>query len=273
MITITVTNRKGGVAKTTTVANLAAEFSARGLRTLSVDLDPQATLTAIAGVDLETLALSEMVLAAIVPEKIPDGDGSMPAPRPAAYGGDILPARSELVEAENALGDPSVPGPTRRLGRALASYAADYDICLVDTPPSWGRLAVNALTGADYVVIPLTPDFASIKGLDVMLKSIKLVRDFEALPVEILGIFPAQARRTMHARETMNALYRKLGDYWIDIQVPQAVAVQDAQASRTALRDFDRDGKATIAYRLIADALLSRLSQRGVELIEEQRSA
>jgi chromosome partitioning protein len=132
---------------------------------------------------------------------------------------------------------------------------------------------VNALTAADYLIIPLAPDFASIKGFDVMLKSISLVREYEAVPLEILGVFPTQARRTMHARETMNALYRKLGELWIDIQVPQAVAVQDAQAARTSLREFDRDGKATLAYRRIADTLLARLDQRGVELVEERRSA
>lgn len=271
MLKLTIINRKGGVAKTTSALNLAAELAARGLRVLTCDTDPQATLSMAAG--YPNLNDAETIAALLCPDQFA---GSEPArPKPAPWGGDILaaPGHPGLSDVEVLLLQPSVLAPNQRLARVLSRFDDDYDICLIDTPPSLGRLAVNALTAADYLLIPLSPDFFSAGGLALMRRTIEDVREQEKPGLEVLGIFATQTRQTMHAREWRLELARGLGEEWIDIAVPLAVSIQDAQQSGKAVRDYDPDGKGAHAYRRIVDEILDRLGRRGHLLIQEKAVA
>lgn len=260
MLNLSVVNRKGGVAKTTSSVNIAAELSARGIPTLVVDLDPQATLTLVSGIDPEALTPPETVLTALVPEL---GSGSPPAPLRATWGGDVLAASSALVQAETALADATVAGPNARLERALRAYAADYQVCLIDSPPSLGKLVMNALCASRYLLVPVACDYASAGGLARLARTVELVREYENPELEILGVFATQTRPTMHARETQRALERRLGALWFDVAIPQAVAIQDSQAQHLSIRGYDPRSKAAFAYRRLTERIVERLRERG----------
>lgn len=258
-ITITLPNRKGGVAKTTSTLNLAAEFSARGLRVLAVNADPQSTLTLIAGESLDDLAPEETTLAALLPDRYSTDLTELAVAAP--WGGDLWRASRDLAEAEVQLADAA--GPNSRLRRALESVAHSYDLMLVDSPPSVGKCAFNALVAADYLLIPVKADFVSTGGLAQFFSTLDLVRRYERPDLEILGIFATLMRHTLHCRETLQALASRTDGDLLETTIPQAVEVQDAQAAHRAVRQFRPKGAATAAYQRLADEVLERLEARG----------
>lgn len=266
METVTVVSRKGGVGKTTSVINLSYEFGERlGLRTLIVDFDPQSTLTLACGYDAGMVDPLQSVTAAILPERFELSLDHKPEPVTVPWAGvKLLPASRGLADAETYLGEAT--GPTRRLAHALARYSDEYDLVLVDTPPSLGRLVMNGLGAADHLLIPITPDYFAAAGLALLLQTIDSFRHFESAELEILGIFATIARRTAHSRETALVLERELGEHWLQTMIPQAVSVQYGQLERRPIAIYEPDSKPARAYRLLADELVGRLAGRGVIL-------
>jgi chromosome partitioning protein len=162
MRTIAVVNQKGGVAKTTTVRNLAVALAQEGQRILMVDLDPQANLTTSAGIDVRNLrgsTYSVLVQKKPVTEVI----------QRTREGLDVVPADEVLMRAEMEMGDKQL-GWVRELRKALDPVRANYDMCLIDTPPIRGFLTVNALVAADHgVIIPFVPERDAIRGMQLLL--------------------------------------------------------------------------------------------------------
>ncbi len=152
---ISVINQKGGVGKTTTTLNLAHALAQQGQRILAVDLDPQAHLTAgfgvlqttttgVADVLLDQAAASEVILTV-------------------RENHDLIPAGARLGEMEHLNEGGSKRGWL--LKEAVQDLAADYDMVLVDCPPSSGILGMNALLASQEVLIPVAGDFFSLQGL------------------------------------------------------------------------------------------------------------
>jgi chromosome partitioning protein len=250
-------NRKGGVGKTTSVVNIAAELSARGNRVLCIDCDPQATLTLLAGAQPEQIPKASSVLAALLPEAFGE-DAARHLSRPAPWGGELWPACPDLAGAETALGTEAA-GPNRRLARALAGH--DYDYVLIDCPPSVGRLAMNAMAASQGLLVPVLPNYASVGGLKRLLSTVALLREYEQPELQVLGVFFTMARGTVHERETREALSAQLPELVMRSEIPLAVSVQDAQAAHQALGDYDPAGRAGRAYTELCAELLERISR------------
>jgi chromosome partitioning protein len=257
--TITLPNRKGGVAKTSSTLNLAAELARRGLRVLAVDADPQATMTLIAGESLEDLQPEQTTLLALLPDTYPDTDLSTLAVS-APWGGDLWRASRDLSGAEVELADAA--GPHLRLRRAIERVSDRYDIVLVDSPPSVGKLTFNTLVAADFLLIPVKADFASTGGLAQFFATFDLIREYERPDLEVLGIFATLVRRTRHAREIIEALSEQVDGLMLRTTIPDSVEVQDAQAAHCSVREYRPKGAAALAYEQLAGEVLERLSAR-----------
>lgn len=163
---VAVLNQKGGVGKTTTVANLGAALGRLGHRVVVVDLDPQSHLTLHLGLDMSSDGPS-------VHKVLLDG---MPAADALLDVGENLSAISsniDLAAAELEL--VSVVGREVVLRDALEKINSRFDLCLVDCPPSLGILTLNALAAAQEVIIPLLPHFLALQGLGKLLETIALV--------------------------------------------------------------------------------------------------
>jgi len=163
---IAVLNQKGGVGKTTTVANTAAALAAMGLKVAAIDLDPQAHLTIHLGLEPERIESSSyrvLMQSAKFEEEVM-------LVRPNLW---LLPADIDLVGAESEL--VSVVGRETILRQAIHTAQENFDYCFIDCPPSLGLLTLNALTAADEVLIPLQPHFLALQGLGKLLQTVELV--------------------------------------------------------------------------------------------------
>jgi chromosome partitioning protein len=166
MRTIAVLNQKGGVGKTTTVANTAAALAAMGSKVIAIDLDPQAHLTIHLGLEPQSIEAGSYA----VLTQSAGFEEQMVQVRPNLW---LLPANIDLVGAESEL--VSVVGRETILREAIRSSRNVFDYCLIDCAPSLGLLTLNALAAAEEVLIPLQPHFLALQGFGQLLQTVELV--------------------------------------------------------------------------------------------------
>lgn len=166
MKTIAVLNQKGGVGKTTTVANTAAALAAMGNKVAAIDMDPQGHLTIHLDLDPESIESGTYK----VLTQSAGFEDELVEVRPNLW---VLPANINLVGAESEL--VSVVGRETILREAIHTAADNFDYLIIDCAPSLGLLTLNALAAADEVMIPLQPHFLALQGLGKLLQTIELV--------------------------------------------------------------------------------------------------
>ncbi len=242
-----ISNQKGGVAKTTTAASLAAAWVEAGRRALLVDLDPQACLTFSMGYDPETLTASlidvmngEADLAAVI---LPTEDGP-----------DVVPATLKLVEAERA-GYPAVA-----LAALLEPIRARYDVIVIDCPPSLGPLTVAGLTAATAVLVPLQCETLAHRGVGQLLDTIYDVRSSTNPELDLLGVLPTlYDARTRHARLVVEHIGEDYGVTVLDPPIPKSIRFAEAPAAGRSILAVAGSSQGAQAYRQVAQALAERL--------------
>jgi len=179
MRTIAVLNQKGGVGKTTTVANTAAALAAMGSKVVAIDLDPQAHLTIHLGASPQT-ATSGSYAVLISQAKF---EQEILLARLNLW---LLPANIDLVGAESEL--VSVVGRETILREAIQPVQDKFDYCFIDCAPSLGLLTLNALAAAQEVLIPLQPHFLALQGFGKLLQTIELVNKRINPALKVKGI-------------------------------------------------------------------------------------
>jgi chromosome partitioning protein len=177
--TIAVLNQKGGVGKTTTVVNTAAALAATGLKTVALDMDPQAHLTIHLGLEPETVESGSYK----VLTQSANFENEILLVRPNLW---LLPSNINLVGAESEL--VSVVGRETILREAIQKAKDKFDYLLIDCAPSLGLLTLNALAAADEVMIPLQPHFLALQGLGKLLQTIDLVNKRINPDLKVKGI-------------------------------------------------------------------------------------
>ena len=177
--TIAVINQKGGVGKTTTVANLGAALAARGRAVFLIDLDPQSHLTLHMGTEpgREPVSMYDVMTggADLVSAAVRLGERFWLAPSVI----DLAAAEVELV---------GTVGREQILRDRLATAAPPAELTLIDCPPSLGLLTLNALAAADDVLIPLQPHFLALQGLGKLLETVSLVQHRINPRLKVLGV-------------------------------------------------------------------------------------
>ena len=225
MKVLAVANQKGGCGKTATVHALGAVLSSQGYRTLLIDADPQGTLTQACGVE-DTAGRS---LAEVVGDTEPGALALADVVRPLGPGLSLAP--SDVALATSELGLFLRMGRELQLREALAGVAGDYDVCLIDCPPSLGLLVVNALAAADGVLIPVIPQEADLRGLRLFLATLDRIRKGINRNLDTVGIVPTfYDGRMIHHRSAVEAM-ETAGLPVLPVRVGRSVRVAEAVAN------------------------------------------
>jgi len=167
---ISFSNQKGGVGKTTTCANLATVFAAR-LRVLAIDCDPQGNLSQAFGLDPDTLKVTTYN---VLVDRVPV-ERAIVAPLDELPRLHLIGANLDLAEAEQKL--MAVVAGEMRLRQVIDTVRHQYDLILLDSPPSLGILTMNVLTAATDVIIPVNVSSFSLRGLNKLMGIIEEIRD------------------------------------------------------------------------------------------------
>ncbi|BCX89216.1 chromosome partitioning protein [Methylomarinovum tepidoasis] len=250
-----VSNQKGGVGKTTTVANLAGLLARRGERVLVIDLDPHSSLSAYFGFDPEQVESGVYDLFRAVMQRQPLAPQRHIQPT-SVDSLDILPAAMALATIERQAG--AVEGLGRVIQRALGEIAPDYDRVLIDSPPMLGVLMVNALAACERLLIPVVADFLSLRGLERMLRTLAMIGRSRRQPLPYLIVPTLYDRRPRISADTLRVLEERYGERLWPSVIPQDTKVREASRAHLPLCHYHPRSRAALAYETLLDYLLEQ---------------
>ncbi len=246
---IAVINQKGGVGKTTTAVNIAAQLAAAGKSVLLVDLDPQGNATSGLGLDKEQLTPTSYDLLF--------GRASLdqavhPTNRDNLY---IVPANAHLASAEVDL----VERPDREFSLRSALQVASTEFVLIDCPPALGLLTINALTAAQAILIPVQAEYYALEGLGQLLNTVQLVRQGLNPHLELLGVvLTMYDKRTSLSEQVKAELANHFGEKLFKTAIPRNIRLAEAPSFGKTIFEHDRWSKGARAYKQLAKEVMSR---------------
>ncbi len=245
-----VANQKGGVGKTTATVNLSACFAEEQLKTLIVDLDPQANATTGVGLDPRSLdkSIYDVLLQGVDLEEVVEPT-TMKGLHIAPSSLDLAGAEIELVPVLNR---------ERRLREVMSAARASYDLIMIDCPPSLGMLTINGLTAADEVIVPVQTEYFALEGLAQLVKNIGMVQRSLNPSLELTKlILTMYDARTNLSRDVAREVRAHYGDKVCWQVVPRTVRLGEAPSFGQPIILYDSSSEGAKAFRNLAREVLS----------------
>lgn len=242
---VSISNQKGGVGKTTTSINLAANLAAIGKKVLIVDFDPQGNSGSGLGFEINTLSNTSYELL------IGESSAAECIQRTDIENLHIIPSNINLSGAEaDLLGEEN---REYRLKSAIGHLRTEYDYILIDCPPSLGVLTINALSAADSVMITLQTEYFALEGLTQLMKIIALVQDKLNPALELEGVLLTMFdKRTNLAQQVAEDVKAYFKEKVYTTVIPRNIKLSEAPSFGKSILSYDPEGIGAQSYRSLA---------------------
>jgi len=249
---IAIANQKGGCGKTTSAINLSASIAEKGNRVLLIDLDPQAHATI--GLGIESHSLEKSMYDVLINSSVGFKEVIIKTPFPNL---DIAPSNLTLSGAEIEL--VSIIGRENLLKDNLSnSLLGQYRYILIDCPPSLSLLTVNALTSADYVLIPVQTHYFPLEGMKQLLNTIKIVKERLNHRLEILGIVPTLFdKRTNISKEILQGIREYFKHKVFNTVINMNVKLVEASSAGRPINVYDSKSTGARDYNNLCEEILN----------------
>lgn len=249
---VSFSNQKGGVGKTTSCVNIAAQIAKKGKNVLLIDMDPQGNATSGLGLSKSKMKKSIYdviigncpIIDAIVKTKFRNL-----SVLPATI--DLAGAERELYELEEGIGFTKI---------ALDTIKDDYDYIFIDCPPSLGLLTIEALTISDGVVIPMQCEFYSLEGMSQLLNTVRRIRELYNPSLQIVGILLTMYNgRLTLTNQVVAELKKYYADTLFKVPISRTVRISEAPGYGEPICYHDPYGKGSLEYAAVAKELMMRI--------------
>ena len=250
---ITFANQKGGVGKSTSAINIAAETGALGKKVLLVDSDPQGNASSGVGIFNKRNVKYSTYSVIMEPSSVRDA-----IQHTEFENLDIMPSNINLAGAEIELID--MEARHRRLKDALDIIKDEYDYIFIDCPPTLGLLTVNALVASDGIIIPMQCEYFALEGLAQLSVSIKKVKQLYNPKLELVGILITMYNGRLNLSiQVMSELKKYYGDKLFKTMITRNVRLSEAPSYGKPIRYFDKYSKGAQAYADVTKEILERM--------------
>ena len=252
---LAVVNQKGGVGKTTTAVNLTAALHDLGLKVLLCDFDPQANATSGMGLDKRKIKYS---VYDVTINEVPADQAVI-----STQYGDVLPASSDLAGAAVEL--ISAPHRELQLEKGLHSLKEQYDLILIDCPPSLELLTLNALCAADGILVPVQCEYYALEGLSDLMSTLRMVKKRLNPRLEIFGVALTMFDgRTNFSAQVAQEVRRHFPGKVFASVVPRNIRLAEAPSHGVPVSAYDRSSRGAQAYKAMAEEMQKKLEGRMV---------